>query len=350
MFYSFQMLALAHNHHRILEEGEEEEVEVGENDIIQLNNHNSVIKSKKRNENLETNSNHFTSSSNYHHHHQHHHHQHPVEQQHQNQHQQQQQNDDNNIILLTQSNSNNNNNNFTVNQSSSPLMSTQASRVMDGIGIVSSCSSLLNPNNYKNTSCLPSHIVGNYSILVQEITSPLNDRQNDNNVSLMTLPMQDSIQMATTTAPTINIEIAESENSNLKKTKKIPKTKKAISFKKSSKELATCQFCGQEMLKKNIPTHIRRVHTPKEELVCLNEEQNIFTFHHLKPGQRRRRATRAYDYNLMTTTFSIEDINDSCEGIENKFITEGQEILSTDLAQLSDRIKYAISQIPDRYS
>jgi len=73
---------------------------------------------------------------------------------------------------------------------------------------------------------------------------------------------------------------------------------------KSVKEAqqATCQFCGLAMLKKNIPTHIRRAHTPKEELVCLNEEQNIFTFNYLKPGQRRKRSARAYDYSLMTAT------------------------------------------------
>lgn len=109
--------------------------------------------------------------------------------------------------------------------------------------------------------------------------------------------------------------------------------------------MATCQFCGRAMLKKNIPTHIRRAHTPKEELVCLNEEQNIFTFQHLKPGQRRKRSARAYDYSLMTATVSIDE--DPCDGIENKFITEGEEILSTDLLQLADRIKYGISQIPN---
>lgn len=111
-----------------------------------------------------------------------------------------------------------------------------------------------------------------------------------------------------------------------------------------SKDMATCQFCGLAMLKKNIPTHIRRAHTPKEELVCLNEEQNIFTFNYLKPGQRRKRSARAYDYSLMTATVSIDE--DPCDGIENKFITEGEEILSTDLNQLADRIKYGISQIP----
>lgn len=113
---------------------------------------------------------------------------------------------------------------------------------------------------------------------------------------------------------------------------------------RAQKDIATCQFCGRAMLKKNIPTHIRRAHTPKEELVCLNEEQNIFTFHHLKPGQRRKRSARAYDYSLMTATVSIDD--DPCEGVENKFITEGEEILSTDLLQLADRIKYGISTIP----
>ena len=118
----------------------------------------------------------------------------------------------------------------------------------------------------------------------------------------------------------------------------------ASSSLRAQKDTATCQFCGRAMLKKNIPTHIRRAHTPKEELVCLNVEQNIFTFHHLKPGQRRKRSARAYDYSLMTATVSIDE--DPCEGIENKFITEGEEILSTDLLQLADRIKYGISQIP----
>jgi hypothetical protein len=46
----------------------------------------------------------------------------------------------------------------------------------------------------------------------------------------------------------------------------------------------------------------------------------------------------------MTATVSIDE--DICDGIENKFITEGEEILSTDLVQLADRIKYGISQIP----
>lgn len=118
---------------------------------------------------------------------------------------------------------------------------------------------------------------------------------------------------------------------------------KPVSSNKSAKEMATCQFCGRSMLKKNIPTHIRRAHTPKEELVCLNEEQNIFTLHHLRPGERRKRSARAYDYNLMTATVNIDD--DPTEGIENKFIT-GEQILSTDLIQLADRIKYGIGEIP----
>jgi chromosome segregation ATPase len=46
----------------------------------------------------------------------------------------------------------------------------------------------------------------------------------------------------------------------------------------------------------------------------------------------------------MTATVNIDD--DPTEGIENKFITEGEEILSTDLLQLADRIKYGVSQIP----
>lgn len=45
----------------------------------------------------------------------------------------------------------------------------------------------------------------------------------------------------------------------------------------------------------------------------------------------------------MTATVSIDE--DPCDGIENKFITEGQEILSTDLIQLADRVKYGVSQI-----
>jgi hypothetical protein len=125
----------------------------------------------------------------------------------------------------------------------------------------------------------------------------------------------------------------------------VPTTVNSTAFVNSrfQKEMATCQFCGRSMLKKNIPTHIRRAHTPKEELVCLNEEQNIFTFQHLKPGQRRKRSARAYDYSLMTATVSIEE--DPTDGIELKFITEGEEILSSDLVQLADRIKYGISQI-----
>lgn len=112
----------------------------------------------------------------------------------------------------------------------------------------------------------------------------------------------------------------------------------------ASREIATCQFCGRAMLKKNIPTHIRRAHTPKEELICLNEEQNIFTIQHLKPGQRRKRSTRAYDYSQMISTVNIDEV-DPCEGIENKFITEGEEITSADLVQLADRIRYGMSQV-----
>ena len=69
----------------------------------------------------------------------------------------------------------------------------------------------------------------------------------------------------------------------------------------------------------------RRAHTPKEELVCINEEQAIYTFQHLKPGQRRKRSTRAYDYSLMTATVSFDD--DSSDGIENKFCTAGEGTL-----------------------
>lgn len=46
----------------------------------------------------------------------------------------------------------------------------------------------------------------------------------------------------------------------------------------------------------------------------------------------------------MTATVSIDE--DPCEGIENKFVTEGEEISSVDLLQLADRIRYSISQIP----
>lgn len=65
----------------------------------------------------------------------------------------------------------------------------------------------------------------------------------------------------------------------------------------------------------------------------------------MRPGERRKRSARAYDYSLMTATVSIDE--DPCDGIENKFITEGEEILSTDLLQLNDRIKYGMTQIPN---
>lgn len=61
-------------------------------------------------------------------------------------------------------------------------------------------------------------------------------------------------------------------------------------------------------------------------------------------GQRRKRSTRAYDYSQMMSTVNIDE--DACEGIENKFITEGEEITSTDLLQLTDRIRYGMSQVP----
>ena len=152
----------------------------------------------------------------------------------------------------------------------------------------------------------------NYSILAHEITAPL----------------ESEAEMKHSWQPK---PIAYQQNKNNNQ-------------QRAQKDVATCQFCGRAMLKKNIPTHIRRAHTPKEELVCINEEQNIFTLQHLKPGQRRKRSARAYDYSLMTATISIDE--DPSEGIENKFITEGEEILSTDLLQLADRIKFGISQIP----
>lgn len=193
-----------------------------------------------------------------------------------------------------------------------------------------------NLNKSKNliNSSFPAHIVQNYSILTQEITAPLETVKN---------PVINTDFMAT------NNNLTSQKWSRNKSDKKEHNENRysngnlAPSFR-NQKDMATCQFCGRAMLKKNIPTHIRRAHTPKEELVCLNEEQNIFTFQHLKPGQRRKRSARAYDYSLMTATVSIDE--DPCEGIENKFVTEGEEILSTDLLQLADRIKYGISQIP----
>lgn len=195
-------------------------------------------------------------------------------------------------------------------------------------------------------SGLSPHIVQNYSILAQEITAPLD-----------TKPFETSLVSSS------NVNLMPKSNPNKSNKKQITKTTKQKKEKetspstnsptasvftiKSAKDAqhATCQFCGLAMLKKNIPTHIRRAHTPKEELVCLNEEQNIFTFNYLKPGQRRKRSARAYDYSLMTATVSIDEDTD-IDGIENKFITEGEEILSTDLLQLADRIKYGITQIP----
>jgi archaellum component FlaG (FlaF/FlaG flagellin family) len=167
------------------------------------------------------------------------------------------------------------------------------------------------PSTSNNNNSLSTHITQNYSILAQEIQAPL---END-------------IELKSWNPKPVAYKLNKTSNSN-----------------RAQKDIATCQFCGRAMLKKNIPTHIRRAHTPKEELVCLNEEQNIFTFQHLKPGQRRKRSARAYDYSLMTATVSIDD--DPTEGIENKFITEGEEILSTDLLQLADRIKFGITQIP----
>lgn len=180
----------------------------------------------------------------------------------------------------------------------------------------------LKQHNLINSGLSP-HIVQNYSILAQEITAPLDSK---------------STQMS------LNDSSSTSSSDYISKNWNSPTRNSTNSKGSKSKDMATCQFCGLAMLKKNIPTHIRRAHTPKEELVCLNEEQNIFTFNYLKPGQRRKRSARAYDYSLMTATVSIDE--DPCDGIENKFITEGEEILSTDLNQLADRIKYGISQIP----
>ena len=185
----------------------------------------------------------------------------------------------------------------------------------------SSMNNLSLKQNLLNSGLSP-HIVENYSILAQEITAPLEQSK-----------IHDSLSPTNSAGSSSNSK----QWSNNKKSEKQSKVR-------SHKDYATCQFCGLAMLKKNIPTHIRRAHTPKEELVCLNEEQNIFTFNHLNPGQRRKRSARAYDYSLMTATVKIDD--DPTEGIENKFITEGEEILSTDLLQLADRIKYGVSQIP----
>lgn len=196
-------------------------------------------------------------------------------------------------------------------------------------------SQALKQQNLMNSG-LSAHIVQNYSILAQEITAPLDHKSNHLAIDSVQSSANDFIAKQWISNPTTN--------QNSKATKTLNSYTTNSGQQRSSKDSATCQFCGLAMLKKNIPTHIRRAHTPKEELVCLNEEQNIFTFNYLKPGQRRKRSARAYDYSLMTATVSIDE--DPCDGIENKFITEGEEILSTDLNQLADRIKYGITQIP----
>jgi hypothetical protein len=194
--------------------------------------------------------------------------------------------------------------------------------------------STIKQQNLLNSGLSP-HIVQNYSILAQEITAPLEN----------TSKLNDTSDLLSSTTKSSKIR-QKNKNKIKDLTTSSSSSSSSIFSLKSVKDTqhATCQFCGLAMLKKNIPTHIRRAHTPKEELVCLNEEENIFTFNYLKPGQRRKRSTRAYDYSLMTATVSIDEDNDY-EGIENKFITEGEEILSTDLLQLGDRIKYGIAQI-----
>jgi len=187
-------------------------------------------------------------------------------------------------------------------------------------------------------SGLSAHIVQNYSILAQEITAPLESKTSLSSIIIDSSPSSTNDFITKQWNPNQNHAHNPKNKQSYKSTINYSQTQR------SSKDSATCQFCGLAMLKKNIPTHIRRAHTPKEELVCLNEEQNIFTFNYLKPGQRRKRSARAYDYSLMTATVSIDE--DPCDGIENKFITEGEEILSTDLNQLADRIKYGITQIP----
>lgn len=210
-----------------------------------------------------------------------------------------------------------------------------------------------------NTGLSP-HIVQNYTILAQEITAPLtskpilitnsnsnantNESNSSSNNSLNNSWSNGQVDIITNGDKNLTI-LNDNLSETASSTATSAKTTNNATSARAQKDLATCQFCGRAMLKKNIPTHIRRAHTPKEELVCLNEEQNIFTLHHLKPGQRRKRSARAYDYSLMTATVSIDE--DPCEGIENKFITEGEEILSSDLLQLADRIKYGISQIPN---
>jgi hypothetical protein len=251
-------------------------------------------------------------------------------------------------------------------------------------------SSLLN-------SGFSSHIIQNYSILAQEISLPMeNQSKSTSSPSSSNIPVNNDLNSTASNLPndfkhspkildeyshhhhhshhhlhhsldnnSLSLENSENElsqdlvpsssccnlddgnltlNGNRSDGNKSIGSRLGIGKSRKESQKATCQFCGRAMLKKNIPTHIRRAHTPKEELICLNEEQNIFTLHHLKPGQRRKRSARAYDYSLMTATVNIDD--DPTEGIENKFITEGEEILSTDLLQLADRIKYGVSQIP----
>lgn len=239
----------------------------------------------------------------------------------------------------------------------------------------SSSSSLSSSSSKKilTTSGLSAHIVQNYSILAHEITSPIDlprsglpesSSSSSSSSSPLTKASNKSSassssrfskshkskseknsgggNMATYSAPAASIPLTITPTTSSCVDQQLSGS--TTPSYRTMKDLATCQFCGRAMLKKNIPTHIRRAHTPKEELVCLNEEQNIFTFQHLKPGQRRKRSARAYDYSLMTATVSIDE--DPSEGIENKFITEGEEILSTDLLQLADRIRYGVSQIP----
>ena len=125
-------------------------------------------------------------------------------------------------------------------------------------------------------SGFPAHIVQNYSILAQEITAPLDTPKNTVLPDYLPTP---SSSMSTKWSRSKSESKKESSSENSRSP-----NGQAPSFR-NQKDMATCQFCGRAMLKKNIPTHIRRAHTPKEELVCLNEEQKIFTFQHLKPGQ-----------------------------------------------------------------
>ena len=229
-------------------------------------------------------------------------------------------------------------------------------------------------------SGLPAHIVQNYSILANEIIAPLDSSPSssshhqygsgsgkfteatstaydDIDYSSVLKQWTNAANQAVEAAAAAAVASKKTPGKLIKRTTLTPAINSSSSASqqstglssgqpplKSQRDTATCQFCGRFMLKKNIPTHIRRAHTPKEELVCLNEEQCIFTLQHLKPGQRRKRSARAYDYSLMTAKVSIDD--DPCDSIENKFIMFGEEILNTDLVQLADRIKYGVSQIP----